>query len=368
MVAAGTVDLCDCATKTLNSDSDSATGSSHEAYIVGDGGQGVSVSDPTASPDNDLEITIQDSSNIQKGVFQFNASDFDVSGSPSGIVYLDTNVLKSIQSDSGAATPSVNNFNIQGGTGITTSGAGANITVTGDNASTSAKGVFSLQTGDFLIDGNEHVTLHSSVPQQFNTDGTPATPATSILSVVGGEGIDTSGTGSTLTISFENASSTNRGAAQYNSSGFSLTSGVCSIKTDGVKDTHLDWGSGANQINAADWILDSTSSPGLSYTSPTPTYVQGALEATEVAIDDLRSRQVDQFTLSSGDISNKYIMLSAQPNVATRTVLIIKNGISQQYGDDFMMDVGSPQTLTWNGLGLDGLLATGDKITVVYAI
>lgn len=74
--------------------------------------------------------------------------------------------------DSGSATPSLNNLNILGGTGITTSGAGSTVTIDAD----------------------------ASVPTTFTEDSGSATPAANNLNILGTGGIVTSGSGSTVTI------------------------------------------------------------------------------------------------------------------------------------------------------------------------
>ena len=76
------------------------------------------------------------------------------------------------------------------------------------------------------------------------------------------------------------------------------------------------------------------------------------------------SRTVDLFTLSATDISNKYVNLSGTPNVANATELHVKGAPAQFYGDDFTV---SGNQLSWNGLGLDGVLVAGDKLTAVWS-
>lgn len=59
------------------------------------------------------------------------------------------------------------------------------------------------------------------------------------LTVTGGEGIDTSATGTTLTIAGENASTSNKGIASFSTDNFSVSSGAVSIKDQGVANAEL---------------------------------------------------------------------------------------------------------------------------------
>ena len=59
------------------------------------------------------------------------------------------------------------------------------------------------------------------------------------LTVAGGEGIDTSATGTTLTIAAEEATSSNKGVASFSTDNFTVSSGAVTIKDQGVANAEL---------------------------------------------------------------------------------------------------------------------------------
>lgn len=75
------------------------------------------------------------------------------------------------------------------------------------------------------------------------------------------------------------------------------------------------------------------------------------------------SPQVEQFTLSSGDIAAKQITLSLTPYSPAFTRVDLLGFGPTQYGVDFTV---SGTTLSWSGLGFDGVLIAGYKLVVTY--
>jgi len=66
--------------------------------------------------------------------------------------------------------------------------------------------------------------------------------------ITAGEGIDIS----SGAISGEDATTSNKGIASFSSNNFDVSSGAVSLKADGINDTHLDFGTGTNQISTDD--------------------------------------------------------------------------------------------------------------------
>jgi hypothetical protein len=125
------------------------------------GGEGIDTSINSAS--NTITIAAEDASTSNKGVASFADADFNVS---SGAVELKDTVVKSVTTDSGALTPSTHAFSILGGEGIDVTHAGTTITVAGEDASTSNKGVASFATANFTVTSGDvtakNITLGSS--------------------------------------------------------------------------------------------------------------------------------------------------------------------------------------------------------------
>ena len=115
------------------------------------------------------------------------------------------------------------------GEGINTTVTDNTITITGEDASTSNKGVASFNSDDFnTTDG--HVELEDTVVKSVTTDSGALTPSGHGLSILGGEGIDVTHTGTSITVAGEDASTTNKGVASFADADFTVTSGAVTIK------------------------------------------------------------------------------------------------------------------------------------------
>lgn len=101
---------------------------------------------------------------------------------------------------------------------------------------------------------------------------------------------------------------------------------------------------------------------------PTPVSDTDAVRKKYVddAVAAITERKCVVFTLGAADISNKYIALGEIPANPSAITVNPKGGPQQFYGDDFIMDGAQPTHLSWNGLGMDGILLAGDKICVEY--
>ena len=132
---------------------------------------------------------------------------------------------------------------------------------------------------------------------------------------------------------------------------------------------------GSSQIPSAQTInlssgIDSGSlviGDTLAYANFTPTSetVAGALRGIDQALGQIGGSKTDKFVLNGTDVSNKFVTLSYTPITPGSVILLVEDASSMFYGTDFIV-IGNQ--LGWSGLALDGLLSSGDSLTVVYSV
>lgn len=84
------------------------------------------------------------------------------------------------------------------------------------------------------------------------------------------------------------------------------------------------------------------------------------INATGTGSTDVK---IEMRTISAGEATAKALTLVQTPANAGEISLDIISGTSQFYGADYTV---SGSTLSWTGLGLDGLLAAGDMVVITY--
>ena len=72
-------------------------------------------------------------------------------------------------------------------------------------------------------------------------------------------------------------------------------------------------------------------------------------------------------TLSPADIASRYVVLALAPSDKAKTRVTVIGGPAQDYAVDYVITTdNSDRRLSWDGLGLQALLASGDKLLVTY--
>lgn len=284
------------------------------------------------SSTNSFTYGLVDASTSAKGAAQFDANDFGV---VSGVVTLDDNVIKTVTTDTGTVDPSGHGINLLGtaNRGISFSASTDTITATIENADSNQKGVAQFDNTDFVA-SNGNVSLADVVLKGVTTDDGVVTPSGHSVSLLGGEGIDVNHTGAVITVKGEDASTSNKGVASFNSADFDVTSGDVTIKANAVGNGQLTnstvkFGSttvslgdssstiaGLTQVDVGNLrltgnTLSNTDTNGILYIDPNPTgdsgnlYILGNLtvqgttttiNSTELSINDLNIVLADSAT------------------------------------------------------------------------
>ena len=160
--------------------------------------------------------------------------------------------LITISAETGSAAPSTGDFTIAAGEGINTVGSGSTITISGEDASDTNKGIASFLAADFDVTAGA-VSLEDTVVKTVTTDSGALTPSTHGFSILGGEGMDVTHTNAIITVAGEDASETNKGIVELatNAEAVTGTDTVRAVTPAGVQAHYASKGYSADVTAAA---------------------------------------------------------------------------------------------------------------------
>lgn len=203
---------------------------------------------------------------------------------------------------------------VAGGEGIDTSinPTTNTITIAAELATSSNAGVATFNTNGFVVTGGD-VVLKGDVVQSVTTDSGSMTPTSNNFSIVGGEGIDVTHSGTTISVAGEDATTTNKGVASFATENFSVTQGAVSTKNITLGTSTLTNGSttstlaglqslDVDNININGNTISSTDTNGNIVLSPNGT---GSVDVSESKIIGVAS------PVSGTDAANKAYVDSA---------------------------------------------------------
>ena len=248
--------------------------------------------------------------NVDIGAYDLRAATLTADGLTSGrVVFAGTNGVLSDDSDlsfSGATLSATN---------VTSSGTMTFGTLT-DSGESIAVTKF-VDEGDGISSNDNDTTIPTSAAVKDYVDtqltaedldltsdsGTIAIDLDSeTLTIAGGEGIDTSATSNTLTITAEEASSSNKGVASFSTDNFSVSSGVVTIKDDGVILATETTGDFVNSITGGTGIDSTGATSGENISHTLSLDLNELTTETSIADDDFIA-MVDATDSASGKIT-----------------------------------------------------------------
>lgn len=150
------------------------------------------------------------------------------------------------------------------------------------------------------------------------------------------------------------------------------------ITAGSVDNAHLSGSiedSKLNQITTANKVAGSAvqlaADPGLEDSTGLRVKIKAAGGITRdsdgLSIDHstIAAFKAEEHTITAGEITSKSFTLSATPSSAGEVCMDILTGCAQDNGTDFTV---SGTTVSWTGLGLDGVIEAGEIVRMIYPI
>ena len=325
-----------------------------------------------ANTENGLNVTYDDSD----GTLDVDVDDFsitltgDVTGAGTVTNLGNVSFATTIAANSVAlGTDTSGNYvgTLTAGTALTstgaTSGEGIAHSISLDNTSVTAGDYGSASAiPTFTVDAQGRLTAADTVTVDTYSgwslggdSGAGTVPEGTTINVVGGEGIDTSFSGSTLTVAGELASTTNKGVASFNDVDFSVTSGVVSIVHEHIEDIVGGMLSGGGATSVA--YNDATGSVTISSTD-TNTNTQRSDEEIQDIVGAMLSGS-GATSVSYNDSAGTISISSTDTNTDTNTTNfnINANGGANE-------NISAGEAIRFNGGGATSVSRSGNTLTI----
>src|SRR5210317_1354735 len=293
----------------------------------------------TGNSITNIEVADLASGVLDTDLSSVSASDDTLASAKAIKAYVDSQVTSidvDIAADTGTiAITDAETLTFTGGTAIDTSATGNAVTFSISNG-----GVDTTQLADSAVTNAKLANSSISFTDESSTAGSVSLGGT--LEFLAGEGINTTASGNTLTVSAEDASDTNKGIASFSSDNFSVTSGAVTIKDGGIANAELA-GSIANAKLSNSTITVAGDSGSNAVDLGDTLTVQGTTNEIETSVsgDTITVGLPDDVTVGNnltvtGDltVNGTTTTLATTNSTVTDTLIELGNGITGNPGND----------------------------------